>query len=125
MATVVGVHGIAQQYKGPEVLRTEWEPPMRDGVALAGGVLPAGGLNCAFYGCLFRPKGSLRGGEHFRPSDLTEDEVELLFALLGEAARSEPGRIPPADAELRMSTPNADDSGSGNLGTPLALMQRA
>jgi hypothetical protein len=109
MMTVVGVHGIAQQYKGPEVLRTEWESPMRDGVTLAGGALPAGGLDCVFYGDLFRPKGSIReaGGEHFRPSDLTEDEAELLFALLGEAARSDPGRIPPADAELRMSTPNA------------------
>jgi hypothetical protein len=109
MATIVGVHGIAQQRKGPEVLRAEWEPPVRDGVTLAGGALTAGGLACAFYAYLFRPPGSVRGAgdEHFTPSDVTEDEAELLFALLSEAARSEPGRIPPAGADLRASTPGS------------------
>ena len=108
MATVVGVHGIAQQYKGPEVLRTEWETPMRDGVTLAGGALPAGSLGCAFYGILFRPAGAVRAAdEHFNLSDVTEDEAELFIALVGSAAQSDPGRTPPADAALRWSTPNA------------------
>jgi hypothetical protein len=107
MAAVVGVHGIAQQYKAPEVLTAEWEPPMRGGVTLAGGAFPAGSLACAFYGSIFRPPGELRAaGEHFKPSDVTEDEAELLFALLGEAVRSEPDRIPPAEADLRASTSN-------------------
>jgi hypothetical protein len=111
MATIVSVHGIAQQLKGPEVLRAEWEPAMRDGVLLAGGAFPAGGLVCASYGHLFRGQGSVRAvGEHFKASDVTDDEAELLFALVNEAARADPGRVPAASAELRASTPKSVQS---------------
>src|SRR5260370_3004593 len=58
MAMIVGVHGIAQQFKGTEILRTEWEPSLRDGVSLAGGALPEGTLACAAYGSIFRPPGN-------------------------------------------------------------------
>ena len=40
MPTVVGVHGIGQQFKGPNVLRTEWLPALRDGLCLAGVKFP-------------------------------------------------------------------------------------
>lgn len=109
MAAVVGVHGIAQQRKGPQVLLTEWGPAMRDGVSLAGGNLADGRLACAFYGALFRPSGTLRsaGDVHYRPADVTEDEALLLHALWEEAARIEPDRVPPPDAELRLATPSS------------------
>ena len=44
MAEIVGVHGVAQQYKGPDSLLQEWLPPMRDGVAAAGGAHVGGVL---------------------------------------------------------------------------------
>jgi hypothetical protein len=36
MARIVGIHGIAQQVRGPEVLRAAWAPALRDGVFLSG-----------------------------------------------------------------------------------------
>ncbi len=107
MATIVGVHGVAQQFKGSEILRTEWEPSLHDGVSLAGGALPEGTLACAAYGHTYRPPGNVRaaGDEHFKPSDLTDDEAELVWLLLEEAARAEPDRIPRGN--LRASTPGS------------------
>jgi hypothetical protein len=107
MATVVGIHGIAQQAKGPEILRTEWEPALRDGVTLACGAIAEGSFACAFYGSLFRPAGTVRAGAdpHFYPSDVTKEEAELLSAFLGEAARVEPDRVPAGD--LRAGTPTS------------------
>ena len=40
MARIVGVHGIAQQLRGPELLRAEWAPAVRDGITLSGAKLP-------------------------------------------------------------------------------------
>ncbi|MGO6788735.1 esterase/lipase family protein [Rhizobium ruizarguesonis] len=113
MTLVVGVHGIAQQRKGPEVLRSEWEPSLRDGVHLAGGELPPHALSCAFYGDLFRQAGTVRaaGDEHFQASDVTEDEAELLEALLAGARRGEPERFSPADVAVRASTPGSVQAG--------------
>lgn len=111
MTLIVGVHGIAQQNKGPEVLRSEWEPWLRDGASAAGGNIPARALTCAFYGKLFRTPGSTRGDEHFRPSDVTPDEAKLLNALLEAARKTEPDRIPAAGAALRASTPGSVQAG--------------
>jgi hypothetical protein len=36
MSRVVLVHGVAQQYKGPETLKAECAPAACDGVTLAG-----------------------------------------------------------------------------------------
>lgn len=107
MGLIVGVHGIAQQLKASEVLRSEWEPALRDGISLAGGNLLAGALTCASYGQAFRPKGNVRaaGTGHFRPSDVKPEEAALLKLLLAEAGRIEPDRFPAADAEPRTSTP--------------------
>jgi len=100
MALIVGVHGIAQEFKGAAVLQNEWEPSLRDGVALAGGSLPRGALACATYGKLFRPSGNLRGSE-----DLSADEVLFLSMLLAEAERAEPKNFPPSDARVRGGVP--------------------
>src|SRR5262245_46526978 len=113
MTLIVGVHGIAQQNKGPEVLQSEWEPALRDGATAAGGKIPAGALSCAFYGKLFRPPGKIRatGDPHFRPSDVTPDEAELLEALLKSARKAEPDRIPAEGAAMRFSTPGSVQAG--------------
>ena len=59
MPRIVAVHGIAQQFKGPNVLRTEWLPALRDGLLLTGVRFPRDDdLVCASYGDLFRPPGT-------------------------------------------------------------------
>lgn len=75
MPSVVGVHGIAQQFKGPNVLRTEWLPPLRDGLWLAGVNFPQDDdLMCAFYGDLFRQPGTKTVGiPHYDTNDVTDD----------------------------------------------------
>ena len=39
MAAIVGVHGIAQQLKGPDIALKRLVPALRDGVRAAGGQL--------------------------------------------------------------------------------------
>jgi len=106
---IVAVHGIAQQNKGTEVLAAEWGPALRDGVRQVGVSVDAAALSCAFYGGLFRPAGQIRavGDPHFRASDLTEDEAELLLLLWREAARVEPDRVASPDADVRAATPGS------------------
>src|SRR5262245_19483445 len=102
MASIVGVHGIAQENKGSEVLEREWGPALRDGVGSAGGRLDATSLRCAVYGGLFRPSGEERkaGDVEYRESDLTEDDKQLLLLLWSEAARVEPERVVSPEAEI-------------------------
>lgn len=109
MAKIVGVHGIAQQQKGPQVLAAEWGPPLQDGISGAGGTSDASDLACAFYGGLFRPPGQVRavGDPPYRASDLTEDEGELLLLFWREAARAEPDRVVSPDADVRGATPGS------------------
>jgi hypothetical protein len=107
MAVIVGVHGIAQQLKGPDRLREEWAPDLRDGLRLAGATLPDDGLVCASYGALFRPPGRARAAaEHFGPHDVDEHDAALLEQLWLEAARVDRGVVSP-DAEVRAATPKS------------------
>ena len=106
MASIVGVHGIAQELKGPTKLQDEWFASLRDGVMAAKLGTPEVTLACAFYGGLFRPAGEIRtaGEPYYRPSDVTEDEGALLMLLWEEAARLEPDRVTPPDAQLRATS---------------------
>ena len=83
--------------KVPRSLPHEWGPPLRDGVGLSGIKLGDRNLVCAFYGRLFRPPGSVRavGDPHYRASDVTDDEAELLQTVLagGRANRAGAGAI--------------------------------
>jgi hypothetical protein len=116
VALVVGVHGIAQQHKGEDVVVQEWGPPLLSGLRRAGETgtracarlttdpgRPA--LSCAFYGDLFRPPGRPLGvGDPFlTATDVTEDEAELLQVWWREAARLDPTVPSPNVASL--STP--------------------
>lgn len=58
MAQIVCVHGIAQQFKGPETLLHEWRGALRDGMRIAGiatpDLPPDDSIDIAFFGELFR-----------------------------------------------------------------------
>ncbi len=107
MTRIVGIHGIAQQVRGPEVLRAVWAPALRDGVALSGAKPPdEADLEIAFYGNLFRPRGGKAiGGPHYVATDVEEGfERELLEAWWVEAASSEDA-VPGPGAGTKLRTP--------------------
>lgn len=112
MAKIVGVHGIAQQLKGPSILATEWLPAMRDGVFAARGKLDGEPLCCAFYGGLFRVEGHVRdsGNPAYRAADVAADEADLLAAWWQNGAVIEPDRVVAPEAAVR-STPNVIQAG--------------
>jgi hypothetical protein len=107
MARIVGIHGIAQQVRGPEVLRAAWAPALRDGVLLSGAQPPeAADLEIAFYGDLFRREGGKAvGGPPYTATDVEEGfEQELLEAWWAEAAANDkaiPGPDNPTKTKLR------------------------
>jgi hypothetical protein len=107
MARIVGVHGIAQQVRGPEVLRAAWVPALRDGVALSGLEPPdAADLEIAFYGDLFRAKGGKAVGDPlYVATDVEEGfEQELLEAWWAEAAATDDA-VPGPGATTKLRTP--------------------
>jgi len=106
MVHIVGVHGIAQQFKGPALLAQEWATPMKDGVTAAGKTFSVDDLVCAFYGGLFRPPGRTKGDFHYRRSDITEDEAELLMMWWQEAARVDP-QVPDPEEDMKAATPKS------------------
>lgn len=99
MATVVCVHGIAQQHGGAYVLAGAWVNALRSGLDLTGddGRQLAAGLRpedvrVAFWGDLFRPPGRYLGpsGLDAAPNDLTELDRALLRAWWEAAAEDDP-----------------------------------
>jgi pimeloyl-ACP methyl ester carboxylesterase len=107
MARIVGIHGIAHQVRGPEVLRTTWAPALRDGVALSGAEPPdEADLQIAFYGDLFRAKGAKAvGGPQHMAADVEEGfERELLEAWWAGAAATDDA-VPGPDAKTKLRTP--------------------
>lgn len=107
MAAVVGVHGIAQQYKGPHHLASTWLPSLQDGVHFAGGELTADDFAMAFYGNLFRqPRTPSAGVPGLTAADLDDGDTELLELCWREAARIDPAVPAPADATMAR-TPRA------------------
>lgn len=113
MATVVCVHGIGQQHKGPEILRSQWEPALRDGLRLANDKLGRTAQSepstaYAFYGDLFREQGRALsvGDPWLTTEDLTEFEVDLLLELWRAAAESDPAVIHP-EARTLLRTPRS------------------
>jgi hypothetical protein len=107
MPLILAVHGIGQQYKGANVLWSEWSPPLRDGLSQAGVKLERDSdLACAFYGNLFRPSGKVVGRIPYDADDVTEEyETELLEAWWREAAKVEKSRVPGPDDATKGRTP--------------------
>jgi len=81
MSRVVLVHGVAQQYKGPETLKAECAPAACDGVTLAGGRLSVAETSVAFYGDLFRPGGRSVGMPDYDASDINDEFEQMMLAL--------------------------------------------
>jgi pimeloyl-ACP methyl ester carboxylesterase len=109
MARIVGIHGIAQQVRGPEVLRAAWAPALRDGVSLSGAEFPdEANLEMVFYGDLFRVKGGKSvGTPPYVAADIQDGfEWELLQAWWAEAAASERA-VPGPDASTKLRTPKS------------------
>ncbi|MFF4018075.1 antibiotic ABC transporter ATP-binding protein [Streptomyces sp. NPDC001843] len=98
MARVVVVHGIGQEFLGPESMGLEVGPALRDGLRLAGGPhLRPEDVACAFYGNLYFEAGTR--SLDLPPWDETdvEDglEAELLEAWWEQAAQVEPEILGP------------------------------
>ncbi|MFC4500150.1 MULTISPECIES: antibiotic ABC transporter ATP-binding protein [Streptomyces] len=98
MARVVVVHGVGQEFRGPESMGLEAGAALRDGVRLAGGPrLEARDVVCAFYGDLYVEPGT-RSAD---PPDWDETDVadgieaELLRAWWERAAAIEPEVLGP------------------------------
>ena len=106
MSRVLLVHGIGQQYGGPQSLRAACGPALLDGVSLAGGELTADDVSVAFYGDLFRPPGSRALAlPDYDASDIDNlVELALLRTWWEEAARIDPA-VPDPAALTRARTP--------------------
>lgn len=105
MPRVLGVHGIAQQYRsGPELTRV-WSDALRGGLEVAGFRATADGLaeagvRVAFFGDLFRPREAMAGGEPpYTPADVEPGpERDLLKCWYEAATELDPSLGPPPGA---------------------------
>ena len=98
MVRVVVVHGIGQEFLGPESMARVVGPALRDGVRIAGGPrLTPEDVACAFYGNLFFKEGMRSVAlPPWDESDVNEAlEVELLEAWWEQAAQIDQGVVPP------------------------------
>ena len=97
MAAIVGVHGIAQQFRGGYQLGAVWYQALRDGLVAAGHrpaaeALAPADVHVAFFGELFRPPGAMPAQEPpFTPADVQPgQERDLLAAFFMAAAARDP-----------------------------------
>lgn len=107
MPSVLCVHGIAQQLKGENTLRSEWLPALNDGLARAEATpIDENDVAFAFYGDLFRGSGAKSIGEpQFTVSDIdSEYELAVLEAWWKRAAEIDP-EVSPPDSETKARTP--------------------
>ncbi|MGH3888496.1 MAG: hypothetical protein ACRDSZ_18385 [Pseudonocardiaceae bacterium] len=112
MARVVFVHGVGRQRETESTLHVEWAPALCGGVQLAGGRLLVDEVRCPCYGDLFRPAGRplAIGDPLVRAEDLDEFERDLLAEWWWEAARTDPGVLPP-DARTLARAPKSVQAG--------------
>jgi hypothetical protein len=106
MAAVVGVHGIAQQFRGGYQLGTVWFDGLRDGLAVAGyepmaSALTPADVRVAFFGDLFRPPGAKAGGAPpYRSADVELGlERDLLEAWYEATVKQDLSLAPPQQAK--------------------------
>jgi hypothetical protein len=102
MAVIVGVHGIAQQFRGGMALGTVWFDALRDGLIAAGHRAAAEelvprDLQVAFFGDLFRRPGAMAAQDPpYTAADIAPGpERELLAAWYREATTIDPSLGPP------------------------------
>jgi hypothetical protein len=93
VSKVVFVHGVGKQYLSEDSLGRDVIPELLGGVRLAGGPVPSPeDVGVAFYGDLFRPRGTRAGSEPpYDEGDIeTDEEFALLMEWWVEAARVDP-----------------------------------
>jgi hypothetical protein len=107
MAKVVGVHGIAQEYRGPHLLKNQWLPALQDGVKFAGGSLLADDFDMAYYSDMFRPPAVMASGGFppLMPNDLDDPDDAVLLDLLWREAALVDQDVPDPDAKVMGHTP--------------------
>jgi alpha/beta hydrolase fold len=105
VAEIVGIHGIAQQYRGPYQLADVWLSGIRDGLFAAGhhdraGALSAEEVQVAFFGDLFRPPGTMAATDQpYTASDIRPGlERDFLTALYTSAVATDPTLREPTGA---------------------------
>jgi hypothetical protein len=117
VALIVAVHGIAQQILGEDVLESAWLPALRSGLKRAGARRPADSeFACAFYGDLFRKKGTRAAG----PPPLTATDVRSewerdLLVAMWQAAATTDANVSKPDAKVRARTPEIVQRALNNL----------
>lgn len=107
MPLIIGVHGVGQQYKGKHTLQREWLPSLLDGLSRVNERLSDNDdLACAFYGDLFRRKGTKAHSDPLYDATDVEDEWEkaLLLAWWRHAGKIEL-HVPGPDYESKLRTP--------------------
>lgn len=115
MPRIVGIHGIGQQYEAGPQLTASWLLALRGGLEAAGArgqadALTDGSMRVAHFGALFRPSGSMSGGDPpYTEADLDSPADRLLLeALMEGAIRADPslaaplGAMGPARASLNV-----------------------
>jgi hypothetical protein len=105
MVGIVGIHGIAQQFRGGYQLESVWYDAVRDGLVAASRrpvaeTLAPTDVRVAFFGNLFRPSGSMAVQEPpFSAADvLPGTERDLLMAWYHVAAKQDPSLGEPEGA---------------------------
>lgn len=102
MSHIVAVHGIANEFFNADVILSKWRPCITGSLKLIEWD-SAVEIDLAFYGDLFRRKGTM--GSNFPPrdlDDLSEYEGELLVQFWKAAATMDPSVIKP-EAQTMMS----------------------
>lgn len=95
MATIVGIHGIAQQFQGRHSLGMVWYDALRDGLAAAGyrptaELLEPSDVAVVFFGDLFRPPGTMAVQEPpFSAADIQPGLERDLLTVFYQAAVAE------------------------------------
>ncbi|HEX7535814.1 MAG TPA: hypothetical protein VF391_02285 [Dermatophilaceae bacterium] len=134
MATIVLIHGIAQEQLGADSLQSRWRPALADGVRAAGypdlADLVAhdtrpGGINIrmAFYGDLFLTPGTMGIGTADPANETQRELVEQLAAewLARAAGREVPDRSTAATQLSYLNPAGHDEQGALREGQRSAL----
>jgi hypothetical protein len=105
MAAIVGIHGIAQEFKGGFQLTSVWYDAIRDGLVAAGhqaraDALAKDDLWVAFFGILFRPPEAMAVGDPpFTAADVRPGlERDLLTEMYRAAVAQDASLSPPSGA---------------------------
>lgn len=106
MSLIVGVHGIAQQYRGAFELGSVWFDALRDGLAAASRrdlavALAPEDLRVAYFGDLFRPPGTMAVQEPpYDASDVAAGWERELLAKLYQAAVAQNASLGPPNGAM-------------------------